>query len=239
MKNYVIIILIIIVSSFSGCRNKNKQDSDSMQPTNGYPWVDNIDTVKQIIKDKGLDTVDFKKGEIIADIGAGNGYLEAMLSLFHDSLTFYIQDIDSIVCNQKTVDSTVAFYQQISKKQLTNRFYAVNGTDFKTNLPDNVAFDKILMLYTYQYFKNPKVIITDLWQKMKPNGVMYIINPNIGSDSGSELTAKYGWNASPIEKQISDIIRCNFELINISRNIRTSDKPYVMVFRKSRKADQM
>jgi hypothetical protein len=232
MKNYIILILIIIAFCFSGCNNKNKPDSDSMQPTEGYPWVDNIDIIKQILEAKGLDTIDFKKGEIIADIGAGNGYLEAMLSLFNDSLTFYIQDVDSIVCNQKTIDSTVIFYQRIHKQQFTNRFYAINGTDIKANLPDNIVFDKILMLWTYQYLKNPKIIITDLWQKLKTNGLMYIVNPNISSDTGSKLTAKYGWNASPIEKQISDIIQCNFELINISRNIISSEKPYIMIFRK-------
>ena len=228
----MILVLIIIVTCFSSCKNKNEHDTDSMQPTEGYPWVDNIDNIKKILQAKGLDTVDYKKGDFIADIGGGNGYFEAMLSLFFDSLTFYIQDIDSIVCNQRTIDSTVAFYQRIHKKQFTNRFYAINGTDIKTNLPDNVVFDKILMLWTYQYLKNPKIIISDLWQKLKPSGIMYIVNPNISSDTGSELTAKYGWNASPIENQISDIIKCKFELINISRNIISSQKPYIMVFRR-------
>jgi SAM-dependent methyltransferase len=232
MKRTLVFISVFLFCCFSACRNKTTHDSDSMQPTEGYPWVDNIDIIKQILEAKGLDTVKYNKGEIIADIGAGNGYFEAILSLFHDSLTFYIQDVDTIVCNQKTIDSTVAFYQRINKKQFTNRFYAINGTDFKTNLPDTIAFDKIIMLYTYQYFKNPKIIITDLWQKLKPDGLMYIVNPNISSDTGSELTAKYGWNASPVEKQISDIIHCNFELINISRNFSSSQKPYIMVFKK-------
>jgi SAM-dependent methyltransferase len=232
MKNKIILVLIVISSCLSDCKTKNNHENDSMQPTDGYPRVDNIAIIKQILEAKGLDTINYKKGEVIADIGAGNGYVEAMLSLFHDSLTFYIQDVDTIVCNQRTIDSTVAFYQKINEKQFTNRFYAINGTDIKTNLPDNIAFDKILMLWTYQYFKNPTIIISELWQKLKPNGLMYIVNPNISSDTGSELTAKYGWNASPIEKQISDIIKCNFELINISRNIISSEKPYIMVFRK-------
>jgi SAM-dependent methyltransferase len=231
VKKHFILILICIVSCFSDCKNKNNHDSDSMQPIDGYPRIDNVDVIKQILEAKCLDTISYKKGEIIADIGAGNGYIEAMLSLFHDSLTFYIQDIDTSVCNQIAVDSTVAFYQRIHKIPFTNKFIVVNGSDINTNLPDT-AFDKVLMLWTYQYFKNPKILIADLWQKLKPNGLMYIINPNINSETGASLTAQYGWNASPIEKQISDILQCNFELINISRNLNSSEKPYIMVFKK-------
>jgi len=175
MKKYLIVILIVLGCCLPYCKNKSNPDNDSMQPTEGYPLVDNVDVIKQMLEARCLDTINFKTRDIIADIGAGNGYVEAMLSLFHDSLTFYIQDIDTSVCNQKAIDSTVAFYQGINKKPFTNKFIAVNGTDFKTNLPDT-TLDKVLMLWTYQYFKNPKILMTDLWQKLKPGGLMYIIN---------------------------------------------------------------
>jgi hypothetical protein len=231
MKKYLIVLLILLGCCLPYCKNKSNPDSSSMQPTEGYPLVDNIDVIKQILEAKCLDTINFKTRDIIADIGAGNGYLEAMLSLFHDSLTFYIQDIDTSICNQKAVDSTVAYYQGINKRPFTNKFIAVNGTDFKTNLPDT-TLDKVLMLWTYQYFKDPKILLTDIWQKMKLGGLMYVINPNINSESWALLTAEHGWNASPIEKQISDILHCDFELINISRYIIGGEKPYIMVFKK-------
>jgi hypothetical protein len=47
------------------------------------------------------------------------------------------------------------------------------------------------------------------------------------------LTSKYGWNGSPIEKQISDIIECGFVLLKISRNNEAHENPYIMVFNKT------
>jgi SAM-dependent methyltransferase len=202
-----------------------------MQPYDGYPMLSSKEEIKLFLQGRCIDTIRFKKGEIIADIGAGNGSVEAKLSIFHDSLTFYIQDIDTVVCNQKAIDKVVSDYQSLNKKPFTNKFIAVKGGDNETNLPDD-TFDKILMLWTYSYFKNPKAIITDLKLKLKNDGRMYIINPNIDYESSKQLTSEHGWNASPIEKEISDIIGCGFELIQISRNNYCCENPYILVFKK-------
>jgi hypothetical protein len=61
---------------------------------------------------------------------------------------------------------------------------------------------------------------------------MYIINPGIDIEAGKVLTAEHGWNSSPIEKQISDIIDCGFELIRLSRNYESPENPYIMIFKK-------
>jgi SAM-dependent methyltransferase len=232
MKKYLVVILAFIFCFLSNCKNKSENNnSDSMQPTEGYPLVDNIDVIRQIIESKCIDTVKFKTGEVIADIGAGNGTIEAMLSIFYDSLTFYIQDIDTSVCNQKAITKVTSFYQNVKGKPFTNKFITVTGGDKVTNLP-NDTFDKILMLWTYQYFKDPQAIMTDLRLKLKDYGLMYIVNPNVDIESGKELTSKHGWNASPIERQISDIIDCGFELIRLSRDYISSESPYIMVFKK-------
>jgi len=107
----------------------------------------------------------------------------------------------------------------------------VIGSDNETNLP-NDTFDKIIMLWTYQYFKNPKAIMTDLRSKLKYDGLLYIINPNIDYESSVQLAQEHGWNVSPLEKQISDILRCGFELIQISRNNYCCENPYILVFKK-------
>jgi ubiquinone/menaquinone biosynthesis C-methylase UbiE len=226
------IIPIIIFSALSlflfNCRNIN---SVSRKPFDGYLLIASKKEIIKSLKDKCVDTISFKKGETVADIGAANGSIEAMLSMFHDSITFYIQDIDTAVCNQKVIDDVVKRYQALNERPFTNKFIVIKGAENETNLPD-ASFDKILMLWTYEYFKNPKSIITDLRLKLKPEGLMYIINPGIDFETGKVLTAEHGWNSSPIEKQISDIIDCGFELIKLSRNYESPEKPFIMIFKK-------
>jgi protein-L-isoaspartate O-methyltransferase len=227
------IIVITVISCFlSSCKNNsNNKSNDSMQPYNGYPFISNKEQIKEHLRGRCIDTIKFKKGEKVVDVGAGNGYIEALLSIYHDSLTFYIQDIDTMVCNQKAIDKVVSYYQVVNNKPFTNKFIVVNGADDKTNLPDN-TFDKVLMLWTYQYFKNPKAIMTDLRVKLKNDGLIYIINPNIEYESSKQLNLEHGWNASPVEKEISDILGCGFELIQISRNNYCCENPYILVFKK-------
>lgn len=231
-RTIIATLIPICFLSLTDC--KTADDSISMQPDDGYPFVTSLDEIAAILKHRCVDTIKFRKGEVIADIGAGNGYIEAMLSIYNDGLSFYIQDIDKSVCNQNAINKVVDFYQEVKGRPFTNRFIVVNGTDTDTNLPDN-TFDKILMLWTYQYLKEPQIFIKDVRANLKDNGLLYIINPQQDEDEyASSLRQKYGWNSSPIEKQITDIINCGFELRRISRNYDVDgyNKPYIMVFKK-------
>jgi hypothetical protein len=168
----------------------------------------------------------------VADIGAGNGYIEAMLAIFHDSITFYIQDIDSSVCNQEAINEVIEFYEGVAGKTFTCSFSAINGNDTETCLPD-IGFDRILMLWTYQYLKKPAEFITDVRSTLKDKGLLYIINPEQDYEYGMELRESYGWNGSTVEQQIDDIIACGFMLIRFTRNYEDNQQPYTMVFQKN------
>lgn len=208
------------------------QELASMQPYNGYPMIDNIEDIKELLKDKCVDTISFRRGDVVADIGAGNGYIEAMLSIFHDDLTFYIQDINPNVCNPNNVREVVDFYQEVNGRPFTNNFIAVNGTDTDTNLPDQY-FDKVLMLWTYQYLKKPREFIMDLRRNMKNDGLLYVINPDEDFEYGKLLSIEFGWNGATIDRQITDIIECGFELVGMARNYDSDDMPFLMLFRKN------
>lgn len=231
-KTQYLAVYAFILVCILNCKNPPREDS--MQPYAGYPLLANPDSIKQELASHCLDTINFMNGQTIADIGAGNGYLEGMLSLYFDSLTFYIQDIDTSVCNQSAVNKVADFYKSLKKEPFNNKFIAVNGTDSTTNLPDN-SCDKILMINTYQYIKKPKAFILDVKKKLKDDGFFYVINPQYGDyDDLDRQRKEYGWNASPLETEISDIISCGFELINISRKISDGKfyDPYIMVFKK-------
>lgn len=223
-----ILLISVLLCNLFACNSP--YESDSMQPIDGYPMLNSREEIQKALADRGVDIIKFRKGETIADIGAGNGYLEAMLSLFYDSLTFYIQDIDTSVCNERTINEVVDFYEKVNGKPFTNKFIVLNGSDTETNLPDS-TFDKILMLSTYQYLKEPMKFIVDVREKLKDEGLFYVINPQSDDyEYLNHIRQKHGWNASPLEKEISDIIECGFELKRLYRNYHGEEQPYIMVF---------
>jgi SAM-dependent methyltransferase len=227
IRKIQIVILLVIYYCLSGCGNKKV----SMQPYDSYRLITSEEMINKVLNDKCIDTINFVPGDTIADIGAGDGRVEAMLSVLHDSLTFYVQDIDTSVCNQDTINNVISYFQGITQRTIKNKFIIVVGSDDKTNLPDK-TFDKILMLWTYPYFKNPRAIMTDLKLKLKNDGLLYIVNPDHDYESGKQQTLEYGWNASPLDKEITNTIECGFELIKLSRNYEDPENPYIMVFKK-------
>ena len=233
-KIKIITLITLLLCNLFAC--KQPVEEASMQPYDGYPMINSKEEIKKALEIRGVGNIEFRKGEKVADIGAGNGYIEAMLSIFHDSLTFYIQDIDTSVCNQKNIDEVVDFYQEVNGRPFTNTFNVVNGTDTETHLPDS-TFDKILMIRTYLYLKEPRKFIMEVRENLKDDGLFYVINPYREYDDDYEyanfLRQEYGWNMSPLEDQISDIINCGFELKHISRIYEGYEDPYIMVFAKS------
>jgi hypothetical protein len=207
------------------------QELAAMQPFDGYPLLKDMKEIKQLLQDKCVDTISFKKGEVVADVGAGNGYLEAMLSLFHEDLTLYIQDINPDVCNEVNVQEVVEYYENVHGSTFNNEFIVVNGTDTDTNLPDQL-FDKILMLWTYQYLKHPCELMTVIRNNLKNDGLLYVINPDLEYEYGKLLSVEFGWNGSTIDREVSEIIQCGFELVSFARNYSAFEQPYIMVFKK-------
>lgn len=114
-----------------------------------------------------------KNGETIADIGAASGWMDAMLSIYLDSVTFYIQDIDTLYSSQAELEKAVNYFSQFRSRPQSNKFIFILGTENKTNLPDNF-FDKIILNNTFHEISKPFEIIEDIKTKLKPNGEVII-----------------------------------------------------------------
>jgi ubiquinone/menaquinone biosynthesis C-methylase UbiE len=116
---------------------------------------------------------DFRNGEMIAEVGAGNGENVGGFGLLSDSCTFYIQDIDVTVMNQKNWD-------QVSKKckrlgmSSKHQFNLLIGDEKSTHLPAS-GFDKIIMVSSFHEFTFMDEMITDIKSKLKAGGRVYIL----------------------------------------------------------------
>jgi tetratricopeptide (TPR) repeat protein len=115
----------------------------------------------------------FKKGDVIADIGAASGWMDAAFSVLVDSLTFYSEDIDTIFLNKSEFDKVINYYNTVRETPQTNKFNFVIGTQRKTNLPDTL-FDKIIFNNSFHEISNVSAILEDVCKKLKPEGQIMI-----------------------------------------------------------------
>ena len=122
---------------------------------------------------KSLSIYNFQKNETIASIGASGGVWEIWFASQVEGLTFYLQDIDPLNCNQEEIEYGIKYYEKLLQKPISGKFIPIIGTQTATNLPKN-TFDKILVINSLHEFETPELILQDIHEILKPNGKLFI-----------------------------------------------------------------
>jgi ubiquinone/menaquinone biosynthesis C-methylase UbiE len=152
---------------------------------------DYFSTPKRVEKLKPMFTfMDLKSGSIVASIGAKNGWFEAAASIYHDSLTFYLEDIDTECLNESSVNATIALYAKIKKQPIRNRFERVVGTDSTTGLLTQF-FDRVLINNAFHHFSKKKQMLNDIKRIIKTDGFLYVFEPIILEKQAKSFKCKY------------------------------------------------
>ncbi len=113
----------------------------------------------------------FNTGDVIADLGAGSGYFEKVLSKYCDNLIVYATDIDSATITRLTTQLT--FLELNDKTNIT--YVPVLGDDKSSHLPFN-SFDKVIIRNTFHHFSYPREMLEDCRRIMKKEGKLFIVD---------------------------------------------------------------
>lgn len=116
-----------------------------------------------------------KNGDVIADIGAASGWYEGVLSVFTDSVIYYVQDIDTAYTSLGQLKAVVKHFSAIRERPQTNKFRLVIGEANETLLPEKF-FDIIMIKNTYHHFEDKNAMLMDIKTKLKPNGVIWVMD---------------------------------------------------------------
>ncbi len=135
-----------------------------------------------------LNFFEFKKGDVVAEIGALKGENIGGLALLTDSITFYVQDINTRTLNQKNFDKVIRKCEKY-KKPLASKFNLCLGTEKASNLPD-ATFDKIFLSATFHEFTFMDEMIIDISKKLKPGGKLYILESHCSGKTHKNYTVE-------------------------------------------------
>ncbi|MFT5778796.1 MAG: tetratricopeptide (TPR) repeat protein [Crocinitomicaceae bacterium] len=114
-----------------------------------------------------------KSGDVVAEIGAASGWLQGVFSVLSDSVTYYIQDIDTNVLNKKQFDAVIEHFSAQRITPQTNNFHFVLGTETGSNL-EVATFDLIIINNTFHEFTEVGPMMDDIITKLKPGGRLVI-----------------------------------------------------------------
>lgn len=135
---------------------------------------------------KHLEALNLKKGEQVADIGAGTLRWEGALSLFTEGVQFYAVDLDSSCCNLRQANYIQRYYSIVKGSRLNNRIIPSLGTAKSTGLA-NEQMDKVVLFQTFHEFSDPEAMLRDIHRSLREDGRLYI----------SELVPRHGKDLHP------------------------------------------
>jgi SAM-dependent methyltransferase len=115
----------------------------------------------------------FQSHQTVASIGAQCANWEAAFATKTDSVTFYLEDIDSSQLNNQQAAFAWNYYSTLRNEPITCNYKIIIGTEKNTNLP-NQFFDKILIINSFHEFSDQPQMLNDIAKKLKPNGILYI-----------------------------------------------------------------
>lgn len=127
----------------------------------GADWLDRAERVREEEPDIALDALKLTPGSIVADVGAGSGYMTIrMARLVGPTGKVYANDIQPQMLD--------ILRRRLERERITN-IEPVLGTFTDPRLPAN-ALDLILMVDVYHEFGEPQEMLRRMREALKPTG---------------------------------------------------------------------
>ena len=183
MKKFILLLLLVPVTSFSQIKNHNYKYTFQKGDINGIGkwymgreiahvmgfqgigWLERSDREKEENVSNLIQNMRIESNDKIADIGAGSGYHVIRMAPLAKNGVVYAVDIQSKML--EVIKSKI----ELSKiKNITT----ILGSEKSIQLPKN-SIDKILMVDVYHEFNFPKEMIRTIKNALKPNGELFLI----------------------------------------------------------------
>ena len=123
--------------------------------------------------DKVLAALGLKRGQVVADLGAGTGYFTVRLAKSAAAPKVYAVDIEA---------SMIAYLQKRAAILGLKNIVAVQASSESANLPAPV--DLILIVDTYHHIADREIYLRKLAASLKPQGRLAIIDWRRGGPMG-------------------------------------------------------
>jgi len=132
----------------------------------GAGWLERPERLEEEEPDTALDVLKIKKGSIVADIGAGSGYMTLRLAK-------RVGDTGTVYANDIQLQMLQILQRRLQTERVTN-VALIQGTLDDPRLPAN-ALDLELLVDVYHEFSQPQAMLRHLKDALKSNGRLVLV----------------------------------------------------------------
>jgi ubiquinone/menaquinone biosynthesis C-methylase UbiE len=132
----------------------------------GADWLERADRGMEEHPDEALDALHIQPGMMVADVGAGTGYITQRLAK-------RVGPTGKVYANDVQPEMLSRLQEHLEQNHVTN-VETVLGTQANPNLPPN-TFDLILMVDVYHEFSQPQRMLQEMKKALKPDGRLVLV----------------------------------------------------------------
>lgn len=132
----------------------------------GRDWLDRAEREAEEQPDRALELIGIKPGMIVADVGAGSGYMSVRLAR-------RVGQAGKVYANDLQATMLKLLQEKVRREKLTNIEF-VQGTATDTRLPPG-AIDLALLVDVYHEFWYPQEMLQSIRRSLKPNGQLVLL----------------------------------------------------------------
>ena len=159
---------------------------------NGASWLTRPERETEEEPDKALAAIGIAKGAIVADIGAGSGYMTwRMAQIVGPAGKVYANDIQ-----QKMLD---LLKKNVEQRKLTN-VETVLGTVDDPRLPAGVI-DLVLLVDVYHEFSEPQKMLRRIRESLKPDGRLVLLEYR-GEDPSVPIRPEHKMTVAQVKAEL-------------------------------------
>ena len=168
-------VILGIASFFAGTRLLRTRPTPPIHPLTGRQiagiatdakWLDRTVREQQEEPDRALDLIGITPGMVVADVGAGTGYMTMRLARrVGPNGKVYASDLQPAMLQ---IIRDKARQQQLSNVEI------VQGAEEDAKLPDN-AIDLALLIDVYHEFWLPREMLRSIRRSLKPGGQLILV----------------------------------------------------------------
>jgi ubiquinone/menaquinone biosynthesis C-methylase UbiE len=138
-------------------------------------WLERAERQQEEDPDRALDLIGITEGLVVADVGAGSGYITVRLAR-------RVGPAGKVYANDLQPAMVARLRERVQRDRLTN-VEPVQGSETDANLPAG-ATDLIIMVDVYHEMRQPQVMLQSLRRALKPNGRLVLLeyrkeDPNV------------------------------------------------------------
>lgn len=183
----------------------------------GAPWLVRAERIEEEQPDKALDELKLEPGMVVADIGAGVGYMSLRMAR-------RVGPTGKVYANDLQPEMLAMLRENAAREKAAN-VIAVQGAVDDPRLPPN-TMDLVLLVDVYHEFSQPQAMLRKIRETLKDDGRLVLLEYR-GEDPRVPILADHKMTVAQVKQELEA------EGFRLAEVIGSLPRQHILVLRKA------